>query len=206
MFPIEWGVASCDATPHPRAVFEPGERGDFGQGHVLVFLSLEDAATIHRASITHVAIAKQIFARLLKYCYLLGGRAGDCEPAQQAHRDKRNSNHVTQFRHLSSPLVSKGRLIPPSAMVRWCLLFQANLLPFQARDHLVARHRFLYNQFDDQARCALRPGNVHSARWLARRLFGGLICRRRHRRFASVCRIAAGFIVSVCIFDNVRLS
>ena len=72
MFPIEWGVASCDATPHPRTVFEPGERGDFGQGHVLVFLSFEDAATIHRASITHIAIAKQIFARLFEMLLPVG--------------------------------------------------------------------------------------------------------------------------------------
>ena len=33
----------------------------------------------------------------------------------------------------------------------------------QVRDHLLGRHRFLYNQFGDLERCALRPGNVHSA-------------------------------------------
>jgi hypothetical protein len=80
-------------------------------------LSFEDAATIHGASITHIAVAKQIFARRSKYFQLdallgdLGVRAGDSEAGQQAHGDKGNSNNVTQFRHLPYPLGFQWRLI-----------------------------------------------------------------------------------------------
>jgi hypothetical protein len=43
--------------------------------------------------------------------HLCGVRGVDCEPGQQAHCDKRNSNHIAQFRHLPSPLGFQGRLI-----------------------------------------------------------------------------------------------
>jgi hypothetical protein len=68
------GVASCDATPTRARSPSPASAATsatFGQGHVLVSLSFEDAATIHGASITHIAVAKQIFARRSKYFQLV---------------------------------------------------------------------------------------------------------------------------------------
>jgi hypothetical protein len=42
---------------------------------------------------------------------IVGARCVDCEPGQQAHCDKRNSDDIAQFGHLPSPLSLQGRLI-----------------------------------------------------------------------------------------------
>jgi hypothetical protein len=42
---------------------------------------------------------------------IVGVRGVDCEPGQQAHCDKRNSDDIAQFGHLPSPLGFQGRLI-----------------------------------------------------------------------------------------------
>jgi hypothetical protein len=53
------------------------------------------------------------------------------------------------------------------------------------------RHRFLYNQFGDLERCALRPGNVDSADGWRGGSLEALYVGDAERGFASVCQIAA---------------
>jgi hypothetical protein len=53
----------------------------------------------------------RVFANTRVHSARVFGVGGDCEPGQQAHRDKRNSNDIAQLGHLPSPLGFQGRLI-----------------------------------------------------------------------------------------------